>query len=106
MHWWGVSIDNVVVIFTVIALGLSVDYSVHIAHAFLTSSGTPDERMSKALTEVGPPVLHGALSTFMVVLVLSLSISYVFVIFFRYSPDSSQRHKCATTIGSLAPWTS
>lgn len=84
MHFWKISIDNVVVIFTVIALGLSVDYAVHIAHAYLAASGTPNERIVKSLTELGPAVIHGALSTFMAVLVLSLSISYVFTIFFRY----------------------
>lgn len=83
MHFWGASVDNVVVIFLVISLGLSVDYAVHIAHAFLAMSGTPNERMVKALAEIGPAVFHGAMSTFIAVLVLSLSQSYVFESFFR-----------------------
>ncbi|GMH39728.1 hypothetical protein BSKO_07626 [Bryopsis sp. KO-2023] len=83
MYFWGATIDNVIVIFLVISLGLSVDYAVHIAHAFLASTGTANERMIKALVQLGPAVFHGAMSTFMAVLVLSLSESYIFETFFR-----------------------
>jgi Niemann-Pick C1 protein len=39
MHFWGVTIDTVSCIIVVIAIGLSVDYSVHIAHAFISEDG-------------------------------------------------------------------
>lgn len=82
MHWWGFNIDNVVVIFLVISLGLSVDYSAHIAHAFLVATGSPNDRMVKALTEMGPAVVNGATSTFIAVLALGTANSYVFETFF------------------------
>jgi len=32
MHWWSLNIDSITVIMLVLALGLSVDYSAHVAH--------------------------------------------------------------------------
>ena len=37
--FWGLSLDTVVSIFLTIALGLAVDYSAHIAHAFMAIPG-------------------------------------------------------------------
>ena len=105
MHWWGFSIDNVVVIFLVISLGLSVDYSAHIAHAFLVATGTPNERMIKALTEMGPAVINGATSTFIAVIALGAANSYVFETFFRcdfiqmmFDSISNESHFCVKTL--------
>ena len=83
LHWWGVTVDTVVVIDLVIALGLSVDYAVHVAHEFLQRRGTPTERIEGTLEGVGAAVLSGGLSTWLAVLLLSGSQSYVFEIFFR-----------------------
>jgi len=83
LHFWGVSIDAVCVINLVIALGLSVDYSVHIAHGFMEQHGSPNERLVKALEEVGTAVVNGGLSTWFAVLMLGGSSSYVFVLFFK-----------------------
>ena len=35
VYYWGLTFNNVVVVNTVIAIGLSVDYSAHIAHTYL-----------------------------------------------------------------------
>lgn len=35
VYYWGLSFNSVVVVQTVIAIGLSVDYSAHIAHTYL-----------------------------------------------------------------------
>ena len=40
MHFWGLTIDVVTSIIVIISIGLCVDYSAHIAHAFLTSKGS------------------------------------------------------------------
>ncbi len=40
MYFWGLSIDTIVSILVTIALGLSVDYSAHVAHAFMVATGT------------------------------------------------------------------
>jgi predicted RND superfamily exporter protein len=35
MHYWGLTIDTVSCVNLIIAIGLCVDYSAHIAHGFL-----------------------------------------------------------------------
>ena len=83
MHFWGLSIDSVTVIMLVIALGLAVDYSAHIGRAYLEKLGTPDERVIRTLEDMGVAVWNGAMSTFMAVLILGSSDSYVFQTFFK-----------------------
>ncbi|CAE7911019.1 NPC1, partial [Symbiodinium sp. KB8] len=84
MHFWGVSLDGVSVVFLVLAVGLSIDYSAHIAHAFLhVHEETRKARVSKALGEMGVSVINGASSTFLAVVVLSPSASYIFSTLFR-----------------------
>ncbi|XP_066936303.1 patched domain-containing protein 3-like [Clytia hemisphaerica] len=84
MGFWGLTIDTVTTIILVIAIGLTVDYSVHIAHGFMASrAGGRNERMTEALYEVGPAVFHGGFSTFLAFLLLSASTSYVFLTFFK-----------------------
>ena len=39
LHFWGITIDIVSCINIVLAIGLCVDYSVHIGHAYLVSKG-------------------------------------------------------------------
>lgn len=72
-----------------LAIGLSVDYAAHVAHAFLNiESREHDEnaRTTRALTAVrhiGAAVAYGAGSTLLAVSMLAFSTSYVFVAFFR-----------------------
>ena len=37
MHFWGLTIDVVSSVLVIVSTGLCVDFSVHIAHAFLTN---------------------------------------------------------------------
>ena len=37
MHFWGLTIDTVTTIIIVLAIGLTVDYSAHLGHAFMIS---------------------------------------------------------------------
>ena len=83
MWLWGLTIDSVAIINLVLAVGLAVDYSAHVAHAFVVARGTHQERMVTAVTEMGTAVIHGAASTFVAVLVLAASNSYIFRIFFK-----------------------
>ena len=39
MHFWGQTIDVVSSVIIIISIGLCVDYSAHIAHAFLSAKG-------------------------------------------------------------------
>lgn len=41
VYFWGLSFSPFVMINIVIAIGLSVDYSAHIAHAYLTAIPPP-----------------------------------------------------------------
>merc|ERR1712070_149598 len=83
MYWWGISIDSVAVANLVLAIGLAVDYSVHVAHSFLSVKGDPVVRAQAAVVDMGTSVMHGGISTFLAVLVLSTSKSYIFVVFFQ-----------------------
>jgi len=48
LHFWGVTVDTLSCINIVLAIGLCVDYSAHIAHAYIVSQGKsfrqPDRR--------------------------------------------------------------
>lgn len=79
---FGYAIDTVVVVLVVLAIGLSVDYSAHLAFSFMLEQGTRKERVAKVLGDVGVPVLNGAISTFLAICLQSLSSSYVFRVVF------------------------
>lgn len=83
MYYWDLVIDSVAVINLVLAIGLAVDYSAHVGHSFMTLSGTKNERAIKSLGHIGAAVLNGALSTFLAVMLLSVSESYVFRVLFK-----------------------
>ena len=63
--------------------GLCVDYSAHIAHAFMSTKGTRNERVKHALADIGPAVFNGGFSTFLAFVLLAGSRSHVFATFFK-----------------------
>ena len=86
----GVEVNSVSVICIVIAVGLAVDYSVHIGGAFLKIDAQCNgyhspktQRAAHALWKMGPAVVNGGFSTFLAVLPLCVAKSYVFKVFFR-----------------------
>lgn len=91
IHYWDLTFNNVVVVNLVIAIGLAVDYSAHIAHTYLTVNPPADLENSekrrykarKAISGMGSSVFHGAFSTFLAIVVLGSARSYIFVVFFR-----------------------
>ena len=97
LYLWDVDLNTITVVNLVVAIGLAVDYTAHIGHAYLTveppetgDDGKPltnhEKRVAKArggLRQMGPSVFHGAASTFLAIIVLSPSKSYIFVNFFR-----------------------
>ena len=83
MHFWGLTIDTSAAILITIAMGLSVDYSAHIAHAFMVTEGSRNDRVIITLTNMGPAVLNGGFSTFLAFALLMSSASYVFITFFK-----------------------
>lgn len=90
MHFWGLPIDMVSSIGLQLAIGLSVDYAAHVAHAFLHTESRGDDddapRTTRALIAVrhiGAAVAYGAGSTLFAVSMLAFSTSYVFIAFFK-----------------------
>merc|ERR1711918_250439 len=83
LHWWGVTISGVSSIYVLISVGLVVDYSAHVAHAFMLSTGDPATRAVKALERIGPSVFNAIVSTLLAVIVLSTSESLIFLTFFK-----------------------
>lgn len=97
LTFWDITLNSVTVVNNVIAIGLAVDYSAHIGHSFLLCEA-PDrdengrelsnheKRVYKArgaLGSMGSSVFHGAFSTFLAIVVLAPSKSYIFKSFFR-----------------------
>lgn len=89
MYFWGLTIDVVSCIGLELAVGLSVDYAAHVAHAFLNAESREDDvnarktRTLIAVRHIGAAVAYGAGSTFLAVSMLAFSSSYVFTAFFR-----------------------
>mmetsp|Transcript_11956 Transcript_11956/g.16966 ORF Transcript_11956/g.16966 Transcript_11956/m.16966 type:complete len:911 (-) Transcript_11956:60-2792(-) len=84
MYALGIAIDTVSVINIVLAVGLSVDYSAHVGHCFMVKGGEDkDRRALESLADIGSAVLSGATSTFLAVVVLLFSSSYVFEVLSR-----------------------
>ena len=95
LYYWGLTFNTIVVVNIVIAVGLSVDYSAHIAHSFLLAKppnnayfrgNNSRKRLFKAktaLSQMGSSVFHGGFSTLLAILTLAPSSSYVFVVFFK-----------------------
>lgn len=95
IYYWGLTFNTIVVINIVVAIGLSVDYSAHIAHSYLTAKPPNNsyfrghnkrKRLYKsrlALSQMGSSVFHGGFSTLLAISCLAGSSSYVFVVFFK-----------------------
>lgn len=96
MMWaLGFAIDSVTVILLALAVGLSVDYSAHVGHAFMVKNSVDkNKRAKEALSDIGAAVLSGGISTFLAVIVLLFSESYVFIVL--------SRQFCVTVILGLA----
>ena len=82
-NFWDVDVDIPFVILMTISIGLCVDYSAHVAHAFAVEKGSRNDRMKSTLVKVGPAVLNGGLSTFFAFFLLVFSSSFVFFTFFK-----------------------
>ena len=54
MYIWGVSLNSISMINLVMAIGFAVDYSAHVAPAFVFScESSPEEKLINALSTVG-----------------------------------------------------
>ena len=65
MYIWDVSLNMISTINLVMAIGFSVDYSAHVAHAYVMSTERkPEDRVIHALSTVGASVLMGGMSIY------------------------------------------
>ncbi|XP_065687707.1 patched domain-containing protein 3-like [Patagioenas fasciata] len=84
MTFWNVNLDAISMINLVICIGFSVDFSAHISYAFVTSGeSSANKRAIEALSLLGYPVLQGAVSTILGVVVLAAAKTYIFRTFFK-----------------------
>ncbi|XP_053186357.1 patched domain-containing protein 3 [Scomber japonicus] len=84
MSLWGVHLDSISMINLVMCIGFSVDFSAHISYSFVSSPKSDvNGKAMDALAHLGYPMVQGALSTVLGVVVLSMSGSYIFRTFFK-----------------------
>ncbi|XP_066483693.1 patched domain-containing protein 3-like [Tiliqua scincoides] len=84
MTYWDVNLDSISMINLVICIGFSVDFSAHISYAFVSSEKPKvNDKAVDALYRLGYPVVQGAVSTILGVVVLSVAASYIFRTFFK-----------------------
>ena len=79
----GMNLDPFYLISTIIGVGLSVDYAVHIAHSFIISKGSKKQRTISGFVSISPAILHGGVTTFLALILLAFSESYPFITFFK-----------------------
>jgi predicted RND superfamily exporter protein len=82
MYFWDLTLSSITMIHLVMSVGFSVDFSVHVCHAFISVEG--DERkevLIKALDRSGGPIVNAAFSTLLGILMLAFSSSYIFISF-------------------------
>lgn len=78
-----IQLNAVSVVNLVMSVGISVEFCVHITHAFLVSSGDRDQRTKEALGTMGASVLSGITLTKLVgVIVLCFSRTEIFVVYY------------------------
>ena len=84
MHFWGLALSAITTVQIILSVGFCVDFTVHISHAFMTATGkNRNERVMAALEKVGVPILNGAFSSILGILMLAFAGSYIFKSFFK-----------------------
>eukprot|EP00455_Lapot_gusevi_P044489 TRINITY_DN5563_c0_g1_i1.p1 TRINITY_DN5563_c0_g1~~TRINITY_DN5563_c0_g1_i1.p1 ORF type:complete len:281 (+),score=94.60 TRINITY_DN5563_c0_g1_i1:421-1263(+) len=83
MAIWHVPLNGISVVNMVMAIGISVEFCVHIAVAFMRTPGSKDERVAAALVNVGSSIVSGIfLTKFAGVSVLAFASSKLFEVFY------------------------
>ncbi|GAM28587.1 hypothetical protein SAMD00019534_117630 [Acytostelium subglobosum LB1] len=85
MAVWSVNLNAVSVVNVVMAIGISIEFCVHIAHTFINApkSMTKDEKAKFAISEVGSSIVSGIFITKLLgVVVLGFSNSEIFQVYY------------------------
>ncbi|CAB3404256.1 unnamed protein product [Caenorhabditis bovis] len=85
MGWMGIKLNPVSAVTLITAVGIGVEFTVHVVVSFLTTLGTRAQRTSNAVDRVFVPVIHGSLSTLLGILMLGFSefefvVKYFFIV--------------------------
>ena len=83
IHWIGEYVNMVTAITLLLAIGLCIDYSAHVCHAFMLAEGTRNQRAQRALEHIGGSVIHGGMTTLLSTGVMLFARSYVFKVISR-----------------------
>ncbi|XP_046556187.1 patched domain-containing protein 3-like [Haliotis rubra] len=84
LHVWGLSLSSVTMIHLIMSVGFSVDFSVHVCSAYMLGEGrNRREKVESAIAHAAGPILNGGMSSFLGILVLVFSKSYIFNSFFK-----------------------
>ncbi|KAG8369281.1 hypothetical protein BUALT_Bualt15G0135100 [Buddleja alternifolia] len=83
MEIFHIQLNAISVVNLVMAVGIAVEFCVHLTHAFVVSSGDRNQRMQEALTTMGASVFSGiTLTKLLGVLVLCFSKTEIFVVYY------------------------
>ena len=84
MYFFDLTLSSITMIQLVMTVGFSVDFSAHVCAAYLMSDSiTRQDRARDAIRHAAGPILNGATSTFLDIVVLAASTSYIFQSFFK-----------------------
>ncbi|KAL2085693.1 hypothetical protein ACEWY4_019013 [Coilia grayii] len=84
MALWDVRLDTISMIILVVCVGFTVDFSAHISYAFVSSEKpSANEKAIDAVFHLGYPVLQGAMSTIIGVIILATSKNYIYRTLFK-----------------------
>uniref|UniRef100_A0A0K0FDZ6 Protein patched homolog 1 (inferred by orthology to a human protein) n=1 Tax=Strongyloides venezuelensis TaxID=75913 RepID=A0A0K0FDZ6_STRVS len=81
----GIKLNPVSAVSLITAVGIGVEFTVHVMYSYLTALGSRQKRMEMAIDRVFVPVIHGAISTLLGILMLGFSefefvVKYFFII--------------------------
>lgn len=80
----GIKFSAVPAVILIVAIGIGVEFTVHILIGFLTSIGNRNQRIGKSLEYMFCPVVHGTLSSILGVMMLAFSEFDFIVRYFFY----------------------
>ena len=93
IHYWRLTLNPIVVVNVIVAVGTSVDFSAHIAYSYLVEpvpkkiEGDLNKirvhKAHKALAHMGSSVFHGGFSTFIAIWFIGFGDTYIFLAFYR-----------------------
>ncbi|XP_023246970.1 protein patched [Copidosoma floridanum] len=69
----GIKLSAVTAVLLVVSVGIAVHFTVHICLSFITCVGSRDRRVRLAMEHMSAPVVHGALTILLAVLMLAFS---------------------------------